>query len=657
MLRRLIALALVVSIGPALGAAGAAPAFADSSAGFVTRTGSELKLDGKPFKFFGSNNYYLMYKSRLMTDDVFNDAQAAGFTVLRTWGWLDLAPDGSGASDGVSFQSWDAAAGHPVYNDGPNGLERLDYVLYRARQAGVKLVIPFTNNWADFGGMDQYVRWAGKTYHDDFYRDAQIRGWYKDWINHVLNRVNTLTGIAYKDDPTVMTWELGNEPRCQGSGAMPTSDLCGKAHPETITNWADEMSRYVKSVDAHHLVSVGEEGFTCDHPDSDDWNTNCGPGTDSAALTALPAVDVMSFHLYPDYWGTTPAWGTQWIKDHITTARNLRKASMLGEFGWKDKGSRDPVYQQWTAAVREAGGNGFLYWILSGVQDDSTLYPDYDGFTVYCPSPECTAISNGGQELVGGLRSRAPVADHDAAVTPFGTAVSVNALGNDIAYRTYLRPSTLDLDPAAAGIQSSVTVAGGTFTAASGTVSFTPASGFAGKATAHYVVRDAAGRLSNVADIVVTVKPDPTAAIVLASWESGLDGWAPGNWQSNAGTLSQTSAFHTDGAFGMHVDAHDGGWFGYNPAEPLNLTGKSILKYDLSAAPEAGTSTAIAFQVGPSWTWCQGPFTWVNQGTAATLEVDLLSGLSCDAASLNEIHGFLIYISSGQFDVDYVRAE
>lgn len=39
---------------------------------------------------------------------------------------------------------------------------------------------------------------------------------------------------------------------------------------------------------------------------------------------------------------------------------------------------------------------GALFWILSGKQDDGTLYPDYDGFTVYCPSPVCTTIANFG---------------------------------------------------------------------------------------------------------------------------------------------------------------------------------------------------------------------------------------------------------------------
>lgn len=63
------------------------------------------------------------------------------------------------------------------------------------------MVSPLVNNWRDFGGMDQYVKWrggsfatlAGETrplYHDDFYTDPVIKGWYKAWISHLLNRVN-----------------------------------------------------------------------------------------------------------------------------------------------------------------------------------------------------------------------------------------------------------------------------------------------------------------------------------------------------------------------------------------------------------------------------------------------------------------------------------
>src|SRR5882757_5966968 len=288
MSKRLIVAALAVAvIGATVAVTGTALASTRTtapSAGFVTRQGADLKLNGRNFSFAGTNNYYLMYSSRLMVDDVFADAKAAGFTVLRTWGFLDIGnADGSnsvsGPKNGVYFQYWNGA--RPAYNDGETGLQRLDYVLYAARQAGIKLVIPLTNNWNDFGGIDQYVRWRGASYHDDFYTDPVIRGWYADWISHVLNRVNTLTGVAYKDDPTVMTWELGNEPRCLSAGAYPRSPNCTTS---TLVSWADEMSRQIKAVDHQHLTSVGDEGFFCDDPASGDWTINCGEGVDTLAF-------------------------------------------------------------------------------------------------------------------------------------------------------------------------------------------------------------------------------------------------------------------------------------------------------------------------------------------------------------------------------------
>ncbi|MBO3737588.1 cellulase family glycosylhydrolase [Actinoplanes flavus] len=652
-------LAAVLGSLAATAPAVAAPETPSPSAGFVVRDGHRLELNGKSFRFGGTNNYYLFYKSRAMVDDVFADARAADFTVLRTWAFgLIGNADGSNsvapAPEGVYFQYWDGEK--PAFNDGPNGLERLDYVIDAARRHGIKLVLPLTNNWSDFGGIDQYVRWRGGQYHDDFYTDPVIKGWYRDYIDHVLNRVNTITGVKYRDDPTIMTWELGNEPRCKGSGVYPQSTGCTT---QTITAWADEMSRHIKSIDTKHLASVGDEGFFCDGPDAPDWIDNCGEGIDTIALTRLPAIDVMSYHLYPDGWGNrTAQWGSDYITRHNRAARELGKASMLGEFGWKNKSTRNPVYQQWMSDFTRTGGSGFLYWILSGSQDDGTLYPDYDGFTVYCPSPVCTTITNASHEIASGQRSLPPVADHDTAVTEFDTPVTLRPAANDIAYRTKVQPASIDLDPATPQRQTTRTVPGGTFAAAaSGDLTFTPDPGYVGRAAVSYTVKDQAGRTSNVATVTVTVKPDPAAVAVLASFETGTEGWASAPWQANGGTVEQTTAFATHGTHGLRVNAADGGWFGVTFAEPIDLSTRTALKYDLRTSPTAGTNAAIAVQTGSGLAWCQSNFTWVNQDSTTTATIDLLSAMSCDSTALADVRILWIYINPGTVDIDHVRAE
>jgi mannan endo-1,4-beta-mannosidase len=93
----------------------------------------------------------------------------------------------------------------------------------------------------------------------------------------------------------------------------------------------------------------------------------------------------------------------------------IHKPVMLGEFGIKDKATRNPVYQRWTDAVYASGGSGALYWILSDLLDDGSRYGDYDGFTVYCPSPVCTTIGDFGQRMRGTKLTFPPVADDDAS--------------------------------------------------------------------------------------------------------------------------------------------------------------------------------------------------------------------------------------------------
>ena len=148
---------------------------ADTRSGFVTTNGTQFMLDGSTFYYAGTNNYYLNFKPKESVDAVLEDAAEMGLKVVRTWGNLDAGVktdkvsdkgytvftdnvDGSGEKEGVYYQYFDADLGRPVVNEGEDGLQKLDYALYKAEQEGIKLLITFTNNWEAFGGMGQYVQ-------------------------------------------------------------------------------------------------------------------------------------------------------------------------------------------------------------------------------------------------------------------------------------------------------------------------------------------------------------------------------------------------------------------------------------------------------------------------------------------------------------------
>lgn len=414
--RILASVLAVIFLGAATFGVISAVQYSAFAATFVSAHGAELRLQGETFEFAGANNYYLGHKPPATVVALLDDAQAAGITVIRTWGFQDYGDtDGSGVAphdfEGIWYQTWDETTSSPRVNDGANGLERLDMVIAEAAARDIKLIIPFTNNWNAYGGMDQYVQWAGLNTHADFYTDARIQGWYKDWVSTLLNRTNSITGVLYKEDPTILAWELANEPSCASSGVYAD----GECDTSTITDWADAMSAHVKSIDRLHLLSVGDEGFFCGAEESWTLNDrfgasgfgagfgeNCSDGVDTVALAALPNIDLISMHLYPDTWQVSTEWGTGWIEKHAEAAAELGKPLYLGEFGVKDSSSRASTYASWLAAAQESGVDGSLFWMLAAHQEDGTLYPDYDGFTVYCPSDACSVVSDHAAKLSGG---------------------------------------------------------------------------------------------------------------------------------------------------------------------------------------------------------------------------------------------------------------
>ena len=139
---------------------------------------------------------------------------------------------------------------------------------------------------------------------------------------------------------------------------------------------------------------------------------------------------MLSFHLYPESWGRTPAGpcGKDWIVEHVRDAKRLRKPAFLGEFGLLDKATRDAVYAGGTDAFTAAGGTGELYRILSDVTDDGTPTPT----TTASP---CTARARPARRWVtaGAVLRRErstfpPVADDDTVTAEAGTTAAVRVV-------------------------------------------------------------------------------------------------------------------------------------------------------------------------------------------------------------------------------------
>ena len=380
--------------------------------GFAYAQGTRFMLDGSPFYYAGTNCYYLTFKSQEAVDNVFKDAEAMGLKVIRVWGNLDVGVktgttdsegkpvftnnnDGSGEKDGVYFQYFDKDLGKPVTNFGEDGIKKLDYALYQAEKHGMKLLITFTNYWDAFGGMGQYVKWAEELgitglKKDDFYTNETLKGWYKDYINGLLNHTNPYTNRKLKDEPSVFAWELANEPRCNSDA---------QCKDNILYNWAKEMSEYVKSIDPNHMVSLGDEGFfNRPYGYFDEYTTSNyafygAEGVDFEKLMTIDTLDFGTPHLYLDQWGMKHTGTGQddllWFKIHGEACAELDKPVILEEFGLTNRTIRDSEYEQWFEVlegnvydtVEYAGTN---YWMIASYID-GVLYPDYDQYTVYGP--------------------------------------------------------------------------------------------------------------------------------------------------------------------------------------------------------------------------------------------------------------------------------
>lgn len=60
---------------------------------------------------------------------------------------------------------------------------------------------------------------------DDFYTDPNAITLYKNWVQTITSRVNSISGVTYGSDPTIFSWNLINEPRCDDPNQCTAADI------------------------------------------------------------------------------------------------------------------------------------------------------------------------------------------------------------------------------------------------------------------------------------------------------------------------------------------------------------------------------------------------------------------------------------------------
>ncbi len=355
--------------------------------GFVQRSGRQLLIGGAPFRIAGANNYYLAYTQQEVQTAVLDLAARLNLNSMRIWAFLDApAPK---AND-VYFQFWNAAKQAPDYHDGPDGLERLDRAVALAGARGLRLILTLTNNWPDFGGMPQYVKWLGLPAKNHFYRSQAARQAYRNWVEQLITRRNSVTGRLYRDEPAILAWELANEPRCETDDGKPLADGV-----ETLIAWVDEMSRFIRSLDANHLRAVGDEGYFRHKHAGGNALFNGRYGVSSEELLGVALVDFGTCHLYPQQMGKDidpVEFGLRWIREHQHAGERADKPMLLEEYGALFGGSgeiqseqeRNRIFDAWLKEVETLGGAGDMLWMLGLPKGPGQPY-DPDHYVVSQP--------------------------------------------------------------------------------------------------------------------------------------------------------------------------------------------------------------------------------------------------------------------------------
>jgi mannan endo-1,4-beta-mannosidase len=331
----------------------------------VRQRGGRFFVGNRPFRFVGAN-VAVMYRDddRARMPETMRQAAQAGIKVVRVWAFGEGGPND--VKPMADFADWPR---HHSFRFAPgqwneDAFVHLDKVIAEAAKNKIYVQLCLTNWWRDTGGVTQYLRWAGISDAADdrykfginnekailFYSNPETRRLYREHIEKLATRRNSITGVLYRDDPTIFGWELMNEAQV----------ITGRWAERRA--WFAEMSAYLKSLDPNHLVAPGAWGYRSSS-ERREW----------LADHAIPTIDYCDVHNYPrddhDSFVDSPTALKEFIANRAAAAFSLGKPIVLGEFGMGADGHNGASQAQWYRAFFEgnarAGVGGAMFWILT----------------------------------------------------------------------------------------------------------------------------------------------------------------------------------------------------------------------------------------------------------------------------------------------------
>ena len=331
---------------------------------------------GKPYYFVGTNFWYGPIlasqgqggdRARLHKELDF--LQGIGVTNLRVL----VGADGENGVPTRVQPSLQTAPG--VYND--TILDGLDYFMAELGKRDMTAVLYLNNSWEWSGGYSVYLQWSGHgkavvpaidgwpaymEYVKQYQQSDSAKALFANHVRYIVTRTNRYTGKKYTEDPALMAWQIGNEPRA-----------FSEENKAPFARWMAEVAAQIKSLDANHMVASGSEGM---------WGCE-GNMALFEQIHADPNIDYLNIHIWPYNWGWVKEDSLtemlpqakentrKYIEDHLAVGSKYKKPVVLEEFGFPRDGfrfskdtpttARDAYYAYVFDLIRQERDKGGLF--------------------------------------------------------------------------------------------------------------------------------------------------------------------------------------------------------------------------------------------------------------------------------------------------------